>query len=193
MDTMLTSTHALSGAAVGALTAVVAPELLPAAVVVGLLAGVAPDLDLLWTHRKTTHFPIYGAAATLAAGLAAAATGSSLVLLLTVAIAAFSLHPLMDILCGGVEVRPWEATSERAVYDHARRRWLRPRRLVRYAGAPEELLVTAGVGLPVVAVTAGALQQTVAVITLVSGLFIAVRRRPAPRTALLFPHAPTTL
>jgi len=183
---MLTSTHALSGAAVGASTAVVAPELLPVAVVVGLLAGVAPDLDLLWRHRKTTHFPVYGAVATLAAAVVAAATGSSLVLLLAVALAAFSLHPLMDILCGGVEVRPWEATSERAVYDHARRRWLRPRRLVRYAGAPEEVLVTAAVGLPVVAVTAGPLKQTVAVIMLVSGLFVALRRRLAPLSERLF-------
>ncbi|ESS10083.1 MAG: putative membrane-bound metal-dependent hydrolase (DUF457) [uncultured archaeon A07HN63] len=183
---MLTSTHALSGAAVGALTAVIAPELLPAAVVVGLLAGVAPDLDLLWTHRKTTHFPVYGAVATLAVGLVAAATGGSFALLLAVAAAAFSLHPLMDVLCGGVEVRPWEATSERAVYDHARRRWLRPRRLVRYAGAPEELLLTAGVGLPVVVVTTDTLRQSMVVIIVVSGLFIAVRRRLAPLAERLF-------
>jgi len=183
---MLTSTHALSGAAVGALIAMLTPELLPAAVVVGLLAGVVPDLDLLWTHRKTTHFPVYGMAATLAVGLVAVVTGGSFASLLTVAIAAFSLHPLMDTLCGGVEVRPWEATSEQAVYDHARQRWLRPRRLVRYAGAPEELLLTAGVGLPVIATTTGTLRQSVGVVMVISGLFIAVRRRLAPLTARLF-------
>ena len=177
----------------GALIAVLSPELLPVAIIVGLLAGVVPDLDLLWTHRKTTHFPVYGAVGTFAVGLVAATTGSSLVLLLTVAVAAFSLHPLMDILCGGVEVRPWEATSEQAVYDHAHHRWLRPRRLVRYAGAPEELLLTAVVGFPLVAVTTEALQQSVVVIMLVSGLLISVRRRLAPLVERLFADGPKKL
>ena len=190
---MMTSTHALSGAAVGALIVVVSPELLPVAIIVGLLAGVVPDLDLIWTHRKTTHFPIYGAVGTLAVGLVAATTGGSVVLILTVAVAAFSLHPLMDILCGGVEVRPWEATSERAVYDHAHHRWLRPRRLVRYAGAPEELLLTAIVGFPVVVVTTDALQQGIVVIILVSGLFVSVRRRLAPLVERLFADGPEKL
>jgi len=119
-------------------------------------------------------------------GLLAAVSGSPLVVLAAVAAVAFSLHPLMDVLCGGVEVRPWEAKSEEAVYDHFRRRWLRPRRLVRYAGAPEDFLVALGVGLPALAVTTGSLQRGLVAVLVVSGLFVTIRRRLAPLSERLF-------
>ena len=183
---MMTSTHALSGATVGASTAVVAPELLPVAVVVGFVAGVVPDLDLIWTHRKTTHFPSYGPMVAVGAGLLGLVSGSPVALLFAVAAAAFALHPVMDVLCGGVEVRPWEANSEKAVYDHARRRWLRPRRVVRYAGSPEDFLVALGVGLPALAVTTGSLQRGLVAVLVVSGLFVTIRRRLAPLSERLF-------
>src|SRR6056297_545185 len=50
-----------------------------------------------------------------------------------------ALHAASDALGGGLELKPWRATSERAVYDHFRGRWIRPRRWVRYDGAPEDL------------------------------------------------------
>jgi hypothetical protein len=40
--------------------------------------------------------------------------------------------------------------SERGVYDHFNGRWIRPRRWVRYDGAPEDLLLTAALAAPAV-------------------------------------------
>lgn len=183
---MMTSTHALSGATVGAMTGAVAPELLPAAVVVGFVAGVLPDLDLLWRHRRTTHFPVYGPVAGGCVTVIAALSGSSGATLVAVAVLAFALHPLMDVLCGGVEVRPWEATSERAVYDHARGHWVRPRRLVRYAGAPEDMILASAVALPALFLTTGTLRRALVAVLAVSVVFVAVRRRLAPLSERLF-------
>jgi len=174
---MMSSTHALSGATVGAVLGAAVPDLLAPAVVVGFVAGMLPDLDLLWTHRRTTHFPTYGVVVALESVGFAVVSGRPLALLLVVAAVSIALHPLFDVLCGGVEVRPWEATSEEAVYDHARRRWLRPRRVVRYAGAPEDLALAVGVSLPALLVTTGALRGGLVVVLVVSALFVAVRRR----------------
>jgi hypothetical protein len=70
----------------------------------------------------------------------------------TIALAAFfvsaAVHSGMDALGAGDELRPWEATSEKGVYDHLRGRWIRPRRWVRYDGAPEDLLLTSLFAVP---------------------------------------------
>jgi len=182
----MTSTHALAGATVGALAALGAPELLPAAVAVGFAAGALPDLDLLWTHRRTTHFPTCGPVFALAAGALAAVLAGPVPFLVAVGALAFALHPLMDVLCGGVETRPWAATSEEAVYDHARGRWLRPRRLVRYAGAPEDLLAAGAVGLPALLLAGGSTTRVLLAVLVVSALFVGVRRRLASISERLF-------
>lgn len=183
---MMTPTHALVGASVGASVAVVNPALAAVAIPVGFVAGVTPDLDLLWTHRRTTHFPVYAPAVALAAVALAAVLGGPAATLFAVGTVAFAVHPAMDVLCGGVECRPWEATSQRAVYDHARGRWLRPRRLVRYAGAPEDLLAATAAALPALAVATGGLRTGLVVVLAGSAAFVAVRRRLAGVSERLF-------
>ena len=182
----MTPTHAMVGAAVGALAVSVAPGLGHAAVVAGVVGGAVPDLDLLWTHRRTTHFPVYAPAVTLPLVPLALLSGSLAAALVAVFAVALAVHPVMDVLCGGVELRPWEATSERAVYDHARGRWLRPRRVVRYAGAPEDFLFAAAFATPAIAVTTGRLRGVLVAVLIVSGAFVAVRRRLVPLTERLF-------
>lgn len=183
---MMTPTHALAGASVGASVAAVDPALSAAAIPVGFVAGVLPDIDLLWDHRRTTHFPVYAPAVALAVVALAAVVGGPLATLFAVGAVAFAVHPAMDVLCGGIECRPWEATSERAVYDHARGRWLRPRRLVRYAGAPEDLLAAAVAGLPALTVATGYLQTGLVAVLAGSAAFVAVRRRLAGVSERLF-------
>jgi len=46
-----------------------------------------------------------------------------------------ALHAAMDVFGAGLELRPREATSRRAVYDYVRGRWLRPRRWIRSSPA----------------------------------------------------------
>jgi len=144
---MMAATHALAGATLSLPLVRVAPELAPVAALAGLAGGLFPDLDQYVGHRRLLHYPVYyPLAAVPAAGVALAAPGP-----LTVAVATFlaaaAVHAAMDVLGGGLELRPWEATSERAVYSHYHGGWLRPRRWVRYDGAPEDLLLAVGFGI----------------------------------------------
>ncbi|MFB6072665.1 MAG: metal-dependent hydrolase [Halobacterium sp.] len=145
---MMATTHALVGLALAALVAPFAPEHAPLIAAAGLAGGVFPDLDLYAGHRRTLHFPVYfPLAAVAAAGVAVLAPGAWTIGA-AVFLAAAAAHSASDALGGGLELKPWEATSDRAVYSHFHGRWIRPRRLVRYDGAPEDVAVAALVGVP---------------------------------------------
>ncbi|ESP87305.1 hypothetical protein [Candidatus Halobonum tyrrellensis] len=196
---MMATTHALAGVLVGMGALAVVPEAGPAVLLAGALGGAAPDLDLLWAHRRTLHFPVvFAAFAAVAAALAWAAPGTA-----TVAAAAFSaaaaLHAASDALGGGLELRPWEATSDRGVYDHVRRRWVAPRRWVRYDGAPEDFLLGLALALPAFAALDGPARWAVVGLVGVSGVYTAGRkamvdggerlvRRLPPRLLRLIPE-----
>ncbi|PSP75316.1 hypothetical protein BRC81_16105 [Halobacteriales archaeon QS_1_68_20] len=179
---MMATTHAFAGAAVALVTVLVAPDLTAAAVAGALAGGIFPDLDLYAGHRRTLHFPVYYWVPTVPALLGALVWPGPV----TVAVAAFAvaaaLHSAMEVLGGGLELRPWLGTSERAVYDHHRGRWLRPRRWVRYDGAPEDFLLGAAFAVPVVLVVDGPLQAVVIGAIAASGLY-AVLRKHLPRFA----------
>ena len=169
-------THALSGMVLGLAVSAVAPEFGPVAIAAGLLGGVFPDLDLYSGHRKTLHFPVYYS---LAAGVAlvVAVLGPSP---WTVAAALFLLaaavHSVADAFGGGLELRPWEGTSDRAVYNHYHGRWITPRRLVGYDGSPGDLLLSGALAVPLVLTLDGPFQWVVVVSVAVAGTYTAVRR-----------------
>ncbi|MFC4990405.1 metal-dependent hydrolase [Saliphagus infecundisoli] len=136
---MMATTHALWGMALALPVLATAPEFAPVAFVAGFLGGLAPDLDLYTGHRKTLHYPIYGPIVVVPAVAVALLAPSAATVGLAVGLAAAALHAATDAAGGGLELRPWEAGSERAVYSHYHGRWLRPRRWVRYDGALEDL------------------------------------------------------
>lgn len=183
---MMLPTHALAGMVLAVPAALVVPELAGALLLAGFLGGVLPDLDLYVGHRKSLHFPVYYSALTVPA-LAVAVlyptvwtVGAALVL------AGAALHSVTDVLGGGLELRPWEGTSERAVYDHYRGRWLAPRRWVGYDGSPGDLLLSAALAVPLFSVTGGTLSLLVAATAVVAGVYAALRRvLPAVATALV--------
>lgn len=190
---MMAPTHAIAGATLAAPLLLVAPEFAMIGAIAGLIGGFVPDLDLYTGHRKLLHYPVYGSiAAVIAVSVAALWTTAG-----TVAIALFlagaALHAVSDVLGAGLELRPWEGTSQRAVYDHFHDRWLSPQRLVRYDGAPEDVMLAGGLAVvPImlfggpVAVLAGAL--------LAVGTGYAVLRRPlASLAGWLFPQLPEPL
>jgi hypothetical protein len=114
----------------------------PLLLAVTFVGGVVPDTDLLANHRKTLHYPIIYPILTLLLVGGFLLTSSALFLLLTFAIGAAALHCLSDILAGGAELEPWNPATGHGVYNHVLKRWHRPRRYVRYSGAPEDFFIS---------------------------------------------------
>jgi hypothetical protein len=174
---MMLPTHALVGMVLALPFTVVAPESAGVALAAGLLGGAVPDLDMYAGHRRTLHYPTYYAALAAAAVPVAVLSSSAW----TVAVATFLLgaagHSVSDVFGAGLELRPWEATSDRAVYDHWRGRWLAPRRWIRYDGAPEDLLAAVAVAGPLLVVLDGAGRRTVLALLGVGVVYALLRRR----------------
>ncbi|MDG5777056.1 metal-dependent hydrolase [Haloarculaceae archaeon H-GB2-1] len=145
---MMLPTHALAGMVLAVPLVVMAPEHAEVALVAGLLGGVWPDLDLYAGHRKTLHYPTYYLVLAVAALPVVLFVGTSLAVGIEVFFLAAAAHSRSDVLGGGLELRPWEGTSNRAVYSHYHRRWLPPARWIRYDGAPEDLLLAVVLGVP---------------------------------------------
>ncbi|PSP57494.1 hypothetical protein BRC82_00450 [Halobacteriales archaeon QS_1_67_19] len=172
----MATTHALFGMALGALALLVAPDHAPVAIAAGGVGGLFPDLDLPADHRKTLHFPVYYSLAAVPALLAAILAPSTGTVAAGTFLASTAIHSASDSLGGGLELRPWEATSERAVYSHAHGRWISPRRVVRYDGAPEDLLLAVVFALPGVYYH-DPLQIAVVVLLTVSAVYTLLRKR----------------
>lgn len=190
---MMLPTHAMAGLALATPLVFLAPDLAPAALAGALVGSVVPDLDLYAGHRRTLHYPtLYTVAAVVAVAVALL-----LPLAATVAVAAFlvgaAVHCRMDRYGGGLELRPWEGTSERAVYDHARGRWRRPKRWIRYDGSPRDLLVLVTLAVPVFLVVDGPFRAVVVVALVVGVLYAGLRRRLAAIAPVAFGYVPDWL
>jgi hypothetical protein len=73
-------------------------------------------------------------------------------------------------------LRPWEGTSDRAVYDHYRGQWLAPRRWVGYDGSPGDLLLSSLLAVPLLVTVDGAFRLAVLAGLAVAVVYTAVRR-----------------
>jgi len=190
---MMATTHALVGLAVAALVSLVVPEFGVAVAAAGLAGGVFPDLDLYAGHRRTLHFPVYYGAAAAVAAVVAVVSPTAWTVAAAVFLAAAALHAGSDALGGGLELEPWEGTSERAVYSHFHGRWLPPRRLVRYDGAPEDLAVAAVFGVPAALAFGPNVQQVAAAALVVSAGYVVVRKRLPAVATWLFAQVPSSV
>lgn len=156
--------------------AFVAPEFTGIALIAGFLGGILPDLDMYSGHRKYLHYPVYYSVFALPAlaivGLSPSVTTVFIAFLLVGA----AVHSVADILGGGLELRPWKATSNRAVYDHYRNRWIAPRHWIRYDGSPGDFLISLTLAVPLLIALNGLLYQIVIVTLAVAFVYTAVRR-----------------
>lgn len=187
---MMATTHALAGLLLGACWLGVVPEFGLVAMLAGFAGGIAPDLDLYWAHRKTLHFPVYYSVATVPALAVALAVPSAAAVAVAAFLLAAAVHSLTDVFGGGLELRPWEGTSEEGVYSHYHGRWLRPRRWVAYDGAPADLALAAVLAFPVPFVAGGPVEPLVAATVLVSIGYAAVRKRLPDLAEGLEPFVP---
>ncbi|MFC7069992.1 metal-dependent hydrolase [Halobaculum lipolyticum] len=174
-------THALVGAVLALPAVVLAPQLAVPAALAGMLGGLLPDVDLfVGRHRRTLHFPVLGWALALPAVAAALVVPTAVTVPLATLTVSFAVHAGTDALGAGDEVRPWERTSREAVYDHLRGRWIGPRYLIRYDGAPEDAVATAVLAVPVVALYPAPLPALAGLCVALGAVYALVRRRLPP-------------
>ncbi|QCC58538.1 metal-dependent hydrolase [Natrinema thermotolerans] len=190
---MMATTHALLGLLLALPLLAVAPDLAPAAFLAGLVGGVVPDLDLYTGHRKTLHYPVYGSIATVPAVVIAALVPTTVTVAIAVGLAAAALHAVADAAGSGLELRPWQGTSERAVYSHYHGRWVRPRRWVRYDGAPEDLFVAGVVAVPLVMLGDGPVTALAVGLVAVSAVYVLLRKPLATVAERLVPLLPAAV
>lgn len=177
---MMLTTHALVGAFLAVPVAVIAPSLAPVAFLAGILGGAFPDLDILAHHRKTLHYPRYYTFVAFTLVVVAVFHTTAVTAALAVFTGAAALHSLMDALGGGAEARPWERSTEHAVYDHYSGGWIAPRRWVRYDGAPEDLALIVLVAVPVTYVAPRPFIYVIGVFLFVSLVYTGFRRAVVP-------------
>lgn len=174
----MSTTHAAAGLLLAIPVLVFAPHLAPLAALAAIAGGAFPDLDMfVGQHRKTLHYPAYGWFVALPATVVAVVWTRPT----TVAVACFSLaaalHAVSDVFGAGLEPRPWEGTSNRAVYLHAGHRWLAPKRWVRYDGAPEDLLLTVVLSVPGLLFFGPTVRRVTLVGIVVAVVYTVVRKR----------------
>lgn len=190
---MMLPTHAVVGLAVAATVALSAPELAPAALGGALVGSVLPDLDLYAGHRRTLHYPTGYTVAAVAAAVAAIALMTPAAIAVTFLLTGAAVHCRMDRYGGGLELRPWEGTSNRAVYDHARGRWRTPKRWIRYDGSPGDFLLLAFVSGPLFVVLEAPFRWVVVGALLIGGAYALLRRRLATLAPAVFGAVPDTV
>lgn len=181
---MMATTHVLAGMALVGATAQLAPEFAPVALIAAAVGSAFPDLDLLGEHRRTLHFPVYYSIAALVAGVLAAvaviaapaATTTAVVVALAAFLAAAALHSVMDAFGGGLELKPWRGTSDRAVYSHYHGRWIRPRRWIRYDGAPEDVAFAVALAVPTLLLSSGWMRIAVGALLVLSVAYGLIRK-----------------
>jgi len=187
----MATTHALAGLLLGALALFVAPEHALTAMLAGFAGGLFPDFDLPGAHRKTLHFPVYYSVLAVPALAVAAVVPTTETVAVAVFLAAAALHSVTDVLGGGLELRPWEGTSQEAVYSHYHGRWLRPRRWVGYDGSPADLAVASVLAIPPLVFVEGNLVGPLVVLTVaVSVVYAVVRKRLADLAEILASAVP---
>ena len=172
----MATTHVFAGLALAAAVAVAAPQFAVVVAAAAILGGLFPDLDLYAGHRKTLHFPVYYGLLAVPASLAAALVPTDATVGLAVFLLAAALHSASDLFGGGLELKPWEGTSDRAVYSHYHGRWFAPRRWIRYDGAPEDLLLAGALAVPALLVFEGTVRTVVLTLLAVSAGYALVRK-----------------
>lgn len=187
---MMATTHALVGIAIATVVGAVFPSVTVLGVIAAAVGGIFPDFDLYAGHRRTLHYPVYFSAVGGLAFVVAVIVGSPLVWALALFVLAAAAHSVMDAAGGGLELRPWRGTSDRAVYSHYHDTWARPRRWIRYDGAPEDLALGGLAAVPALLAFEGRIVLGLYFLLALSVGYVLVRKPMVAVAEWLFERAP---
>lgn len=161
-------THILAGGVIGLVLSVLALEMQVSMICVGMIASVLPDLDMLLEHRKTLHRPLQFSLFAIALFGLYLAFNTSLLLLLSVIFASAGLHTVSEILGQGKTMNPDLKKDNRCVYNHLKRVWIKPRRLIK-VGSFRDLVLSAIFSIPLLAI-GDQLVSIMSILILVAGV-----------------------
>lgn len=173
---MMATTHALAGVLIGLGVLATVPGAAGPVVLTGALGGAFPDLDVLAVHRRTLHYPLGFAALSGLAAVGVLFVPMQVAIPAAVFFVAAAVHAGSDVFGGGLGLRPWEATSNRGLYDHLQGRWRPPRRWIRYDGAPEDFMLALALGLPAFAALEGPSRLGVVGLVCLSAAYAMLRK-----------------
>lgn len=177
---MMNTTHVLVGLSIATVAMTVWPTFATIAAVAILVGSIVPDLDILvGEHRRTFHFPVIGWAVSAPSLVLAVIVPLEVTIAVAFFVLGVAIHSAMDIVGGGPEMRPWLIHSDRAVFAHYPGRWFRPRRWIRYDGAPEDFVFGMIAAIPALLVYDGWIRRIV-LIALITSLLYTVFRKQIP-------------
>lgn len=190
---MMLPTHALIGMALALPVALSVPELAPAALLGGLVGGVFPDLDLYAGHRRTLHYPTLYPVVALVSGVLALVLTTPLTVGLAFGFVGAAAHCRTDVYGSGLELRPWEGNSDRAVYDHVGGEWIEPKRLVSYDGSPADLAIATAVAVPLYLLVEWPFDAIVLAAIVIGAVYTLFRRYLAELAPVVFGFVPESV
>lgn len=170
-------THVLIGAVFASLTVFVAPEHAMVALAAAVMGSILPDLDMVFQHRRTFHYPLYYSVLAGALLLAAVVYPSDATVFAAFFTAGAAIHSVSDIFGGGLGLRPWEANDDRGVYYHYGNRWIPPKRWVPYDGSPHDFVVDVVLVIPLLLLYDGLIQQVLYIVLGISAVYVLVRKK----------------
>jgi hypothetical protein len=172
---MMIFTHILVGILVSIAVADFSTLPIEYAVAVGGTGGLFPDIDMLFIHRKTLHYPVVFSILAPATATIYVLTTNGIAFYTMIFATAAAAHSLMDTLGGGKEMRPWRETDQRAVYNHVQQEWVEPLRVF-YDGSIPDLSIAIVSGVAIWHLLPSEYTLMVALLILLSIIYTLVRR-----------------
>lgn len=173
---MMLTTHLLTGILIAIPVVILHPTLGLPVLTGAVLGSLIPDLDLYFGHRRTLHYPTLAIITSIPLLLLAAITVHPIIITAAVTVLAMGIHARMDLYGGGLELRPWNNNSDKAVYDHINGQWKTPKRLIRYDGSPEDVGLALILSIPPLLLFDGILWYIVITAVIISVLYGIMRK-----------------
>lgn len=175
--TMMLPTHIVFGALLAAPAAFALPQFTEIALAAAVMGSILPDLDLVAQHRRTLHYPWFYVLVTGVTALITVLVPSPAAVFGVFFLLAAAVHSIVDIVGGGLGLRPWKANDDRGVYDHYRSRWIEPKRWIPYDGSPHDFVLLLVLTLPLLLVYGPQVQRLLLVNLGAAFVYVLIRKR----------------